>query len=338
MSLFGLFGRRGKDPIDTIPLDIRRRLMEWLKAFATISSGRRYLENHLELLRDESEQFFTIIISRSTDDPELVRKLRTSRELVHTSRVHGGTKESVGDAFIDEFGAFAALDLLPWLETLRKQLDHGINVANLIPLLRDAIARSRSDPSVLPEIAASLQVTLAEILQNEAEEDYSEIIELALSALQVFPRSRFPVQFARVQGLLGSAYFLQGSKTRDVAVSENQDVPRAIESFKATLTVLTPDLRPDDWGQAQMRLGLAYDFKGALRCAELHLTKALQVFTEEDNPNAYNMIQHRLEELSMELLERKMKLDGLSQVMDEDMIEGIRRRIEAADEDCANEL
>src|SRR5713226_3822555 len=205
MSFFRRLGRSNNDsdPVDAIPLNLRLKLMEWTKAFFTLTGGRQYLENHLELLQDESEQFFTILIDKSKDDPDLVEKLRTSRDLLHTVRTHGSTKAAVRDAFTGEFNAFLALDLPPWLDALRKQLNRGMQVSDVVSLLRNAIARSQSDPAVVPEVVASLQVMLAEILEEEADEDSSEIIELASSAIEVFTRTRFPKRFAHVQLLLG---------------------------------------------------------------------------------------------------------------------------------------
>jgi WD40 repeat protein len=329
--------RSNNDPIDAIPLNVRRGLLEWIQAFATIVGGRQYLENHLELLRDESEQFFTVIISKSQDNPELVSKLRNSLELLRTIRAQGGTKEAVRDAYADEFGAFTALDLPPWLDALRKRLNRGIKAAEMLPLLRDAIARAQRD-AVLPEIIASLQFNLAGILHKEAHENYAEVISLADDALRVFTRERFPRQFARIQELLGSVYFLQASKERSMPVSEDSHVQRAIACFKAELLVLKRDSRPEHWAQAQMKLGLAYDLKGALRCATLHLTKALEVFNSKDYPAQYNMIQERLEVLSMDQMEREIKLRGFGDVIDEEMAEGIRRYLDAADDDCADKL
>jgi len=329
--------RSEDDPIDAIPFDVRRGLTKWLKAFTTIVGGRQYLENHLELLRDESEQLFSIIIAKSQDNPELVSKLRTSLELLRTIRAHGSTKVAVRDAYADEFGAFTALDLPSWLEALRTQLNRGINVSDLIPLLRNTITRAQRE-AVLPEIIASLQFTLAGILHKEANEDNAEVISLATSALEVFTRERFPRQFAHIQELLGSSYFLQGSRQRSMPSTEDSNVQQAIARFKAELTVLKRDSQPEDWAQAQMKLGLAYDLKGALRCAALHLTKALEVFNSEDYPGQYHMIQERLEALSMDQMEREIKLRGFGDVIDEEMAEGIRRHLEAADEDCADEL
>src|SRR5947209_10811286 len=118
MSFFKRFGCRNNDPdpVDAIPLNLRLKLMEWIKAFFTLTGGRQYLEDHLELLQDESEQFFTILIDKSREDPNLVKKMRTARELLHTIRLHGSTKAAVRDAFTDEFNAFLVLDLPPWLD------------------------------------------------------------------------------------------------------------------------------------------------------------------------------------------------------------------------------
>lgn len=326
------------DPIDEIPLHLRRNLNGWIKAFQTIIGGRQYLENHLELLRDESEQYFTIIISKSGDDPKLVEKLRTARDLLHTSRIHNNTKAAIRDSFADEFGAFEVLDLPPFLNSLRMRLNRGVSVSDAIPLLRDAIARSQRDTAVAPEITASLQFMLAEILQEHANGDYSEVISLTSDALKIFTSERFPKRFAHTQELLGSSYFMQGGKHQELSDRENTDVQHAIECFKAALSVLSRETQPEDWGHTQMSLGMAYEVQGALRCATLHLTNALEVYASEEKPVPYYMIQEKLGELTIALMEREIKLEALKQSMDEDMIAGIRRQLESADEDCAGEL
>lgn len=342
MSFFGLFGgrkNRDADPIDEIPLQLRLRLMNWVKAFATIPGGRQHLETHLELLQDESEQFFTLLIAKAEDNSDLTSRLSTSREILHTSRLHGSTKEAVRDAFIDEFGAFIALDLPPQLEALRKRMGEGITVSALIPLLRDAVARSQRDSTVPIEVTASLQVMLGEILQSETEDEYSEVIELAEPALKAFPPDRFPKQFARTQGLLGSAYVMQGREAQNGSEREKRDMQRAIACFKAVLTVVTREAQPDVWRQTQMRLAVAYETMGAMRCAKLHFSRVLEGFSREDNPQLYEMVEEKVETIALALEETELYLENLEDIFDPDMIEGMREQMSAVlDGDCAEEL
>ena len=184
VSFLKPFARRSNDAIDAIPLALRQKLLRWIKASFTFSGGRRYLENHLELLQDESEQFLTIMISKFEDNPEVAAKLRISLDLLGDIRARGGTKAAVSEAYIDAFDAFASLDLPPWLDSLRKQFTHGIRSSEVASLLREAIERSQIDPAVAQEVVASLQLTLAKVLHEDVVGVDTEVISLASSALE----------------------------------------------------------------------------------------------------------------------------------------------------------
>lgn len=331
---FGKHEKRQSKPLDAIPIMLRLKLMRWFTAFTRIPGARRYLENHLELLRDESDQFFTIMMSNADEDSSIAERLRTLRELLHTSHAHGSTKAAVRDAFSDRFEAFISLDVPAWLDTWRKQLRRGLEEPEAIPFFRDAITHAQRDAAVVPEVVASLQVNLAELLQSNEEDEPGEVIALAKSALEVFTNMRFPRQFARTQGALGSAYFSRGSEDRrSIPGEKNRDVQRAIRSFKAALSVLNPEAQPREWSQNHLRLALAYEFEGAIESTQLHLTKVLEVLSSKDDPRLYAMLQEKLDTISMELAATDVKVDFLEQAFDSHMAEMVRNRLYAVRKD-----
>jgi tetratricopeptide (TPR) repeat protein len=325
------------EPIDEIPLRLRRQLMCWIEAFETIPGGRRYLENHLKLLREESEQFFMILLSKAKDHSGPVEQLRITLELLRTIRAHGNTKTAVYDAFIDRFGALMALGLSPWLNELAEQLANGISTLETIRLLRDAIERAQQDASLQPEIVPSLQMNLAKILLKSSEENaYAEVITLAENALNVFTSTRFPRLFAGLQELLGLVFFLQASEAK--LDRRERYMRHAVKCFKSALSVLTPEEQLQEWCQNHLRLAQVYEFKGAIKCAQLHLTKALEVLSVEREPDLYAMLQEKLDTISMALVKTDVELGWLEQAFDSDMAEGVRIYIDAMDDCAENEF
>jgi WD40 repeat protein len=326
------------DPIDEIPLTLRLQLMRWAEAFRTVPGGRDYLENHLELLREESEQFFALLLSKAAavdeeDRSEYVEQMRITLDLLRDIRARGNTKKAVHDAFVNRFGVFIALDLPPWLEELCEQLGNGISTSETILLLRDAVKRAQQDASLQPEITSSVQMNLAKtLLQSGKEKAYAEAIALAEDALNVLTSTRFPRLFARVQEVLGSVLFQQASEA--MPDRRKRYAQRAIKHFKSALSVLTPQEQRKEWCECHLKLAQVYEFKGAIGCAQLHLAKVLEVLSADKEPELYAMLQKMLDSISMAMAETDVWMVWLEQAFDSHMSETVRNMLDTMTGAC----
>lgn len=306
-----LFGHSSSDPRRTTSVEFRENLMRWATT-TNISKARKFLENHLELLRPESEQLLEIIIrgfAREGDDSPLIDVQKTNSTILSQAIAAGGTHQAVRDAYIDEFGAMSALDLPPWLAVIRKRIidlrQHPGTDPK--PLIQEAITRAHDDHSLEPEILATLQFTLGAGL---IEKDPSSAVELLESAAKVFIPRRFPKKSAETQKFLSRGYL-----SRAVQDGNEQDFLQAIPCIEAALRFFTTEKDLEEWIQLHIPLSMCHVATGNIDRGRQVLEDALALLPASAPPNLIQMVQEPLR-----------KLEAMQRAMDEqeqmfDMIE-----------------
>jgi tetratricopeptide (TPR) repeat protein len=166
-------------------------------------------------------------------------------------------------------------------------------------------------PVASPERWSTTQHNLGNTLLNQArianDADAAELFQQALeayrAALTVRPRDAMPREWAfSTIGLANTLAALGGDAT-DTA-SQTLFLSRAVEEYRAALTVLTPADTPQLWATTQGNLGIALwehgtratgDQAGALYAlAEQAYRAALTVNTREARPYDWSVTQNRL--------------------------------------------
>jgi CHAT domain-containing protein len=123
-------------------------------------------------------------------------------------------------------------------------------------------------------------------------------IEIAITGYQivlsVFTREAFPVDWARTQNNLGTAY-------RDRIMGDKvENLERAIAAFQAALSVSLRSSFPVDWARTQNNLGTAYfnkiqgDKANNIERAITSYQNALSVITRNDFPKDWAFTQNNL--------------------------------------------
>src|SRR2546430_2206660 len=92
-----------------------KKLSPWLSSNRTIREKRRYLEEHLDLLAKEFEDFLEDLLTQYAEKPDEQYYLRSHLEILRDARARGGTITAVREAYVDLYSGLC-LDLPPWLE------------------------------------------------------------------------------------------------------------------------------------------------------------------------------------------------------------------------------
>ena len=215
-----------------------RKLCAWL-CLPTQRQQRLHLETHLDLLAHANEQQLEILISQQGDHPTEQRRLCIQRRILCDARERGSTLEAVREAYINEYGGLV-LDLQPWLAEVEQLLGalfpigqtERMRVITKI-VLKETITRLQVDSSSTPEILAELQYQLGRVFFRDLPERSWHPLTMAIdayeAALQVYTRSRYPLQHRKVLVALGDAYrSYQDAKQRE-------HLERAIRCYEAAL-------------------------------------------------------------------------------------------------------
>ena len=266
-----LLGRGVPRPRRKTTLLFRMKLINWL-SITEARDARKFLENHLELLRPESESLLAtapIIIRHLPKEnaSSLARMVKVNKVIVQRAMTMGKTIQAVRDAYIDEFNALTVLDIPSWLSVMNARImtmillfsindttSTGVQKleADLQTLLQEAIAKVQSASGLEPEILANLQLMLGLYL---TEENSSRAIEMLTNAATIFVMQRFPHKFAQIQRLLGQSYFNKFMESDD-----EEDIFMAILCFEASLTYFTPQKDMEEWAQQMTHLCRCYGF------------------------------------------------------------------------------
>jgi hypothetical protein len=192
-----------------------QKLAPWI-CIPVDRTSRMYLEEHLELLASEFEQFLECFIHEHCDHPGEQRRLRTLQQLLRDSRIRGGTRQAVREAYINMCSGLI-LDLPTWLVELEHQLVSGPRVGwteRMISVhkiqLKSAIEYVRADCEIAPEIVAELQYRLGTLFLNDIPERSigacGSAIEYFEAALRAYTAEHYPLQCAKTLVGLGDAY------------------------------------------------------------------------------------------------------------------------------------
>lgn len=307
-------------------------LLVWLNTHS-VRVARRYLEAHPELLSLEADaqlrrlesQYQTraqpwldarrprlalAIIQREPIAADLweallaygrimdtVDMLSTQRLLLEDIRARLSTNRdatsAIRDAYVNAYGGWI-LDLPPWLEWVKRELDALQDSRYLtarVALLRWTLARVQGDNEVEPVILADLTGMLCEALSESVAGSadpaavQDEAITLLHKLLVYYPSDRYPLRHAGIRNDLGEAYRSRISGDRRA----NQE--RAIEYFE----FMPENVRrfPKLYATILHNLGEAYRNRIAEKQQE-YLEKAiacyreaLSIFTLERFPQFY---------------------------------------------------
>jgi hypothetical protein len=192
-----------------------QKLAPWM-CIPVDRASRAYLEEHLELLASEFEQFLERFIHEHHDRPDEQQRLRALQRLLRDSRTRGGTRQAVREAYINMFGGLI-LDLPTWLVELEHHLVSDPRVGwteRMMAVrkiqLKSAIEYARANCEMAPEIVAELQYRLGTLFVNDTRERsigaHGTAIEYFEAALRVYTAEHYPLQYAKTLVALGDVY------------------------------------------------------------------------------------------------------------------------------------
>ncbi len=186
--------------------------------------GRAYLENHLDLLDAEADEFLELFIAEYRERPDEQERLRLARHILRDAIERGRTAEAVRDTYVNVFGGLI-LDLPAWLQEIEQQwmprlvepwTDRRATLSKL--QLKEAVELARLDPGVPPTIRAELQFLLGNLFANDLLKRPAGPFETAVNcytaALQVYTIDRYPLRRAKILLTLGDVYRRQAADQR----------------------------------------------------------------------------------------------------------------------------
>ncbi|GHO44918.1 hypothetical protein [Ktedonospora formicarum] len=256
---------------DTHDLDrfnLFQQIIEWLNSNQQDHhEGRYYLEKHLPLTESLHDQELENLVRRhAAEHLDLAQDLELHLQLLREVHRRGGTRQAIRDAYVNHYGGLA-LDTPDWLNVMREQIKR-LNELNRpertrkrrIEILREAQQRTMGSTKVRSEIGAELRNELGDLLITGAlyptqalqTKALEECIELHKQTLRTYTCTRYPLQHARTQTLLGNAY-LQYGQHGTLKMFE-----QAINAFEGALRVYTPESHLEKWLNVQTLIGQAF--------------------------------------------------------------------------------
>jgi len=200
-----------------------QRLSPWL--YSPLNrTGRVYLENHLELLDAESDEFLELFIAQYREKPAEQERLRLARHIVRHAIEQGKTTEAVRESYVNVFGGLI-LDLPNWLQEVEQEwipllsepwTDRRATLGKL--RLREAILRAGQDPEVAPATRAELQFLLGNLFAGDLcrrpTGTFETMVGYYTAALQVYTVEHYPLRHAKILLTLGDVYRRQAADQR----------------------------------------------------------------------------------------------------------------------------
>lgn len=299
--------------------DIKSFLYTWLKMPSHLE-GRRYLEDHLELLDPKTDVLIEDIIidphtllsgfeqeGESEQTAQIRQILHSYKRLLYDARERGSTVMAVRAAYVNFYGGFV-LDVPPWFKVMLDQLntlEHQGRPDQTVParrgLLKEMISRAQNDADIGQEILADLKLLLfnalfdsIEMNRHQTQQIQEEEIELLEAALQAYTLDHYSIRFASIQDILGGVY------AHRIAGERRTNLEEAIACYTRALQVYTLERFPEEYATDQYNLGNTYlvrvagssqeNLEEAIAC----YTRALQVCTLERFAEIYARIQSNL--------------------------------------------
>lgn len=298
----------------------------WLQ----ISDSREacgFLETHRELLDVSNDTLLQQMITnaniehssshhdvmRYEPSPRMkeIQRLHDYLYLLQDSRARGSTQTAIRAAYINLYGGFV-LALPPWLEDLKNQLNTQRSpeyARERADLLSTAISCALQKQDIEQEIIAESNRLRWHALYEAFGLSNIQIMEeqrLCLETVfQIYTFTRYPYQYARMQGNRGNAYRQQGN--------DQHLLDEALSCYNQALRVFTYAAFPLLYAKTQHNLGATYyelkegqqrsHLKEAIACYK----NALLVYTLDDFPAYYATLQLNLASIYYE------KADGEAQ-------------------------
>ena len=199
--------------------------------------------------------------------------------------------------------AAAAVDTAPLNRALTSTLETVVDkISTLLKRgqIKDAIQRSA--------LHAALGHACCRLGEQESGTDRLERAVAAYrEALKVFTREHTPLDWARVQGNLGSTFSMLGERQGDA-----ERLEEAIAAHRAALEVFTREKSPWHWAATRCNLGNALSMlgerQGDAKCLEEAIATyraALKVFTREGLPEDWAKAQSNLGNTLLDLSQRR---------------------------------
>jgi hypothetical protein len=178
--------------------------------------SRAYLETHLDLLSEESDQFLALFIEEHKGIHDEHRRLRMMRHLLRDAVQRGRTCHAVREAYINLLGGLI-LDPPEWLQEIEQEwsnfaedhwTDRRLTVCKLH--LRRAIECAQTHHETPAEVRAELQYELGNFFVNDPSRRSTVALETAIelytAALEVYTAERYPLRCALILLTLGDVY------------------------------------------------------------------------------------------------------------------------------------
>lgn len=256
--------------------------------------------------------------------PEQWAQIQNNLSLAYWQRLHGDQAENCESAEVLDLSSLTSTSCL--LPNFDSQLDFLLQVLDVTP------KQSNGDPrvvypllqanldklddnlglllgnwstSLLPEVEprqaqyiAALICNFSRLINNFPLGSKASNLEIAITGFKVsttvFSRASFPVEWAKIQNNLGTAY---GDRIRG---NRAENLEQEIGYYEAALQIYTRKAFPEQWAMTQNNLGTAYGYRirgdqlenleGAITAYE----SALQVYTREVFPEQWAKIQNNL--------------------------------------------
>ncbi len=280
------------------PDGVAESLFQWL-AIIDVCEQRRYLEEHDFLLDQRCEGLLQDLLSSFEEHSRTRYQVQEDLLLLKTIRAQGSHKESIVQAYVDTYGAFA-MDLpedLRYVElALADFLDDRkryFTVKRRMEVLSEAVeqARQRHIPELRATLERELAVAWSEYMYTERAQAFDTALELCVKAMEVYTFVQYPRQWAELQMLRGNIYMdrTNGGPWDNCAQS--------IACQTDALQVFQREMVPVKYAEIQVGLGIAYEFRenGEQRedreQAFVHYERALDIFTSEQFPFDYARTQ-----------------------------------------------
>jgi len=243
---------------------------------------------------------------------------RASLKALEAIRADGNTTEAIRTAYVNLFGGWA-LDIPHWLEeSLRQLADQYEGDIQTARQKADAweklIQRANDEKDVPPEVVAELKFGQIQALLKDEETDIGQVLTALDEILNVFPSSRYPMQYARFQVYLAQA---RGYRHTDLAPEQ------AIQVSQEILDILSAaGMTPEETVATQLRFAItrllrAETLGSTADCVQAmeYFQAALQVYTRETSPEEWAGIQYLLGGAFLILCELGENVEATEQAM-----------------------
>ncbi len=276
-------------------------LQDWL-SLPTYHEERCFLEAHPTLLApvyEEAFRRFSVLSQKQmvdargkhVDSPETIKEIKKIiqgyLQLLTDIRARGSTPLAIREAYVNAHGGLV-LDVPEWMSVAEQCMERGwgknADEEPPVEYFTEVLARAKSDTGAAAETVAELYVLLQSALAKDNKpHTQTKQISYLESALKIYTRERYPLQYARVQYALGTLY------ANLVSGQRRKNREDAIACYEQALEVFTCEISPKRHAAIRNKLGDIYVKRTAgdkitnLETAIMHYQAALKVFGSEQS-------------------------------------------------------